>query len=192
MLSWVASRGGNPYPPSTAWIGGHAMNSLRDKQGRTASPYPSNQSGKRYCPDCKDFLPFTEFYKDSRTSDGLTRKCRTHHAQGSYKARKKNPQHATRDSRYEYNRGRLLAKYGLTAESFDQLLATQGGICPICQTSDPKGKGWVIDHDHSCCSTKTRKTCGKCVRGILCSNCNTALGKFQDDPEILQRAISYL
>ena len=39
-----------------------------------------------------------------------------------------------------------------------------------------------IDHDH---------TTGK-VRGMLCHDCNTSLGKFRDNPDILRKAADYL
>jgi hypothetical protein len=37
-----------------------------------------------------------------------------------------------------------------------------------------------VDHDHACCAKAT--SCGKCIRGLLCSACNTALGMLRDDP----------
>jgi len=160
---------------------GEVMNSHRDSKGRTASPYPENVGDTRFCPECNDFLPLSEFYKDGRTSCGLTRKCRTHHSRRSYKSRQKNPQHATKSARYEYSRARNLAKYGLDEEKFQARLDEQGG-CGICLRTEPVGNGWQVDHDH-----KTGR-----VRGILCSNCNTALGKFQDDPEIMKRAIEWI
>lgn len=47
-----------------------------------------------------------------------------------------------------------------------------------------------IDHDHSCCPGKG--SCGKCVRGILCRNCNVGLGFLKDSIPRLEDAISYL
>jgi hypothetical protein len=48
----------------------------------------------------------------------------------------------------------------------------------------------AVDHDHNCCPSK--KTCGKCIRGLLCMDCNRGLGYFRDDTARLDRAISYL
>ena len=62
--------------------------------------------------------------------------------------------------------------------------------CPICLGSeeDVKGKGntrngsWVLDHCHETES----------FRGWLCHKCNRALGGFDDNIDILKRAINYL
>lgn len=100
-----------------------------------------------------------------------------------------------RDGRLKaISRKALLARYGLTQEAFDALLAEQGGRCAICGSTDPKthhGR-WHIDHDHSCCPNRDQRTCGECVRGLLCGQCNLGLGHFEDDPERLKAAIRYL
>jgi hypothetical protein len=86
----------------------------------------------------------------------------------------------------------LRQKYGMEPEEYEALLASQGNACAICGTDTPVGRGtWHVDHDHACCPT-SGESCGDCVRGILCSRCNTALGGFQDDPKILLAAIDYL
>lgn len=80
-------------------------------------------------------------------------------------------------------------RYGITIPERDKLLFEQQGKCKICcseisfdGTSGSKDSTANIDHCH---------TTGK-VRGILCWPCNTALGKFKDDTEILNSAINYL
>lgn len=72
--------------------------------------------------------------------------------------------------------------YGITVEETEALLAEQGGKCPICGTSEPKGRGWHVDHCHETGA----------VRGILCGRCNMGLGCFSDDAERLALAVEYL
>jgi len=82
---------------------------------------------------------------------------------------------------------------GFTHDKYVALLTSQGGHCAICPATEPGGsanKHFHIDHDHSCCPGK--KTCGKCIRGLLCSRCNTAIGLLDDDPVRLTSAINYL
>jgi len=150
-----------------------------DNKGRFL-PIVDDSDTCRYCPDCDKYLPFSEFYKDKRTKSGLTRRCRTHHSSVSYASRKK---HETPNDRYEYSRKRTLAKYGLTPESYDNLVRSQNGVCAICNNPE---LGWYkllhVDHDH-----RTNK-----IRGLLCSGCNTAIGKFYDNIELLENAIQYL
>ncbi|MFJ6281387.1 endonuclease domain-containing protein [Arthrobacter subterraneus] len=67
----------------------------------------------------------------------------------------------------------------------------QGECCRICRL--PFGDGVTrlsIDHDHACCPGDY--SCGKCIRGLLCPNCNRGLGLFKDDAALLQSASSYL
>ena len=80
-------------------------------------------------------------------------------------------------------------QYGITMERRDEMLAEQDG-CGICHRPDPGARDWHTDHDHACCPGT--KSCGKCVRGVLCRGCNTAIGLMNDDALLLVRASTYL
>lgn len=82
-------------------------------------------------------------------------------------------------------------RYSLTVEQYDKMWVDQDFKCAICPEPLTNGKtGAHVDHDHSCCSGKT--SCGKCVRGILCSDCSNGIARFKDDPELLSNARAYL
>ncbi len=92
------------------------------------------------------------------------------------------------DSQGESRRVRL---FGIPKHRYDEILLEQGGGCAICGGSNWKGKRrFSIDHDHSCCAGE--RTCGKCVRGLLCDQCNHGIGKFGDNPERLRKAADYI
>lgn len=60
--------------------------------------------------------------------------------------------------------------------------------CAICGEND--ATRYAVDHDHACCPG--RKSCGECVRGVLCHSCNRVLGIFRDSPARFQAAADYL
>ena len=83
----------------------------------------------------------------------------------------------------------LRAAYGLSLAQVEALLVFQDGCCAICG-EEPGDKPLHVDHDHSCCSG--RRSCGACVRGLVCDPCNRGLAAFRDDPERLLAAVTYL
>jgi hypothetical protein len=87
--------------------------------------------------------------------------------------------------------GRMQACYGLNEERYLRLLQAQGGGCAICGLVPATSKLLAVDHDHACCPSK-RMCCGRCVRGLLCFSCNSGLGLFRDDPDVLAKASMYL
>lgn len=100
-----------------------------------------------------------------------------------------------KENRVKYLQAARLAairRTGLSGlEAYEALLAQQGGRCAICGTATPNGQGrFHVDHDHSCCVGG--RSCGECIRGLLCHSCNTMLGLAKDDPALLQRAAQYL
>ena len=75
----------------------------------------------------------------------------------------------------------LKTRYGLTLEQFVALLKKQGGECAICGAK-PNDKPLCVDHSHDT----------GLVRGLLCDSCNIGLAQFQDNPQLLARAMEYL
>jgi hypothetical protein len=74
----------------------------------------------------------------------------------------------------------LKRRFGLTTEEYDALLAAQGGGCAICgRTPEENGRRLPVDHDHACCPDRSR-TCGRCIRGLLCTPCNNRLGVIEN------------
>jgi hypothetical protein len=93
-----------------------------------------------------------------------------------------NAEHRDRlnELRREKWRARRIRDYGLTAEDLERMLIEQGGLCAICRRSP--ARRLCIDHCHA-----TQR-----VRGLLCDNCNMALGLLDDDPDRLRAAIAYV
>jgi hypothetical protein len=77
-----------------------------------------------------------------------------------------------------------LRRYGLTDKAFRAMFTAQGGACRICRLPFAVDRQVKIDHDHR---DPTRR-----VRGLLCRDCNTALGMFRDSPPAMRTAMAYL
>lgn len=92
------------------------------------------------------------------------------------------PESRAKHAAYEHRRG-MLRNYGITAEHYAEMLKAQKGRCAICQSADtgPKRR-MCVDHDH-----KTKK-----VRGLLCSNCNIAIGLFKENGVTIRSALFYI
>jgi len=73
-------------------------------------------------------------------------------------------------------------EFGVDPQVYDDILVSQGGVCAICRTNCATGRRLALDHDHGT---------GK-VRGLLCSNCNRAIGLLREDPAIVEAALKYL
>lgn len=79
----------------------------------------------------------------------------------------------------------LKNKYNITITQYNSLLEKQNNKCLVCKNefnNTTKGNKACIDHCH-----KTN-----IVRGILCSNCNAALGLLKENTSILENMINYI
>ena len=109
--------------------------------------------------------------------------CRTAEALANSRARQTARRKGVRlrddpDARRRWGRKHKLTRYGLTQKQFDWLLEVQQYACAMGGEPFTESIQIFVDHDHSCCPGE-RRSCGKCVRGLLCLSCNTALGQIE-------------
>lgn len=125
----------------------------------------------KVCSKCKQEKPLTAFCASKRSKDGLAYWCRSCSNESSRPAQRRwakdNP-----DKRLD---AYLRRTYGINLNTYQQLLATQGGKCALCGSTEGSSRfgRLCVDHDHECCEGS--RSCGKCVRGLLCTTCNKAL-----------------
>ena len=162
----------------------------------------------KHCGGCNKDKPIESFGKDKHRSDGLTSQCKLCRNKRCSEYRKEHPDFikhlnkmsvARRKEYYadpvrkrKYKNLELKRTYNITIEKYENLFQKQNGLCAICFKPElsPKNSYMAVDHDHSCCSGQ--KSCGKCVRKLLCNFCNRALGLFCDDISIVEKALIYL
>lgn len=129
------------------------------------------------CSTCKETKPREAFGKDKSKSLGLKARCKP--CDVSFMRQFRQDPTAKR-KRKDYD---LRTKYGITIQDYDRMLVEQDNNCAICNEFEPIERNpLAVDHCHST---------GK-VRGLLCSNCNTAIGKFKENRDLLIAAVQYL
>lgn len=163
----------------------------------------------KQCSRCKEVKLLTEFGKDPKNKSGLKSGCRSCDCKYSEKQRIKNSE-ILPQIRKEYNRSnkksikvkqqkkreeddlyyirkRLKSRYGITYEEFLGMMERDENKCQICGVTNEEynqlyNKNLSIDHCHNT----------KYLRGILCDKCNTGIGQFKDNTDLLNKAINYL
>ena len=147
------------------------------------------------CSGCKIEKGSVEFHKRSRNRDGLSCYCKscTSERNSAYHFAHREKKIALSANWYRENpsknkNSRLLKRYGITLEQYNQMSSSQNGVCAICQeaetSKDKSGKirDLAVDHCHST---------GK-VRGLLCNRCNHGIGKLRDSIDVLLDAAAYI
>jgi hypothetical protein len=112
----------------------------------------------------------------------ICRICRTEKPLGEFYFRKEGtPRRHCKSCQIERQRYR---KNGVCNARYDEILVQQSGACAVCccTLNSSRYSKLAVDHDH-----RTGK-----VRGLLCTNCNTALGLMKDSPRRLRAAAAYL
>jgi hypothetical protein len=154
--------------------------------------FSSSRTAFRKCVVCtKEFQPLQKTGSGRSTCSDNCKKLLGHNPKWVAKHLAGEEQDAGKLERIKRWRheNQLKKTFGLSVEQFNAMLTKQNGVCAICEKPErAKSNARVeirrlaVDHCH---------TTGK-VRALLCSACNTALGGFKDDPELLRKAAAYI
>jgi len=143
------------------------------------------------CSWCKKKKEWGEFYLRTKPSKRTGQRLRYSQCKECHRERRRDDYPRIRKREVDW---RLRYKYGIDLGEYKKMLKAQGGTCMICnekghirKKDSRKGKGGTrvplsVDHNH-----KTGK-----IRGLLCLNCNTGIGHFKDDVDVMKKAIKYL
>ena len=157
--------------PRTAYCKYHRQqqwhsDGFKERTPRNRDVTARNSLGLKQCIKCFEWIQESGFYYCKSTKDRLQPHCKE----------------CTKWTQ-------IWLRFKMTPAAYQDKYTSQNGVCKIC--GEPQeGKKLAVDHDHSCCPGN--RSCGECVRGLLCQRCNTGLGKFRDDERILNNAIEYL
>jgi len=159
-------------------------------------------STEKKCSQCEQNCSLDQFPPDNRRKDRRASKCRdcvrinteayyARYPKAESQRRMRNAEHGK--AWHQRNRSKQIARmrwnrakkvYGINKEDYENLLVAQGGRCAICRADSPgrDDQFFAIDHDHAT----------GVVRGLLCQRCNSGLGFFLDNPELMREAATYV
>lgn len=124
----------------------------------------------RTCPGCAEDKPVFQYPSEDKIQSALCEECR----KGVRAARWAQTPDEKREEQYLLAR---LARYSLTPEQMSALIEASEGRCAVCEiffSPDTQATRMEVDHDHACCPGI--RSCGQCVRGLLCHSCNLLVG----------------
>ena len=118
------------------------------------------------CSLCCQKKSFSDFLKNIRYKDGYYKHCKKCHYEVY-----------GRDAHYRRT-------YGVTQNEYNLMVAEQGNKCKVCEVEAGDGRTTrlVVDHCHK----------SNNFRGLICNNCNMALGNAKDNSETLRKLADYL
>ena len=138
----------------------------------------------KQCSVCKENKSLSCFYNSKKAKDGKAYRCKDCDEIARKKWSTDNPLRSHLSQRQR----NLKHKYGVDLDWYTEKFKEQNNACAICESTENKTAGdrefwnFSVDHCH---------TIGK-VRGILCNNCNRALGLLLDSPSLLRKAANYI
>lgn len=147
-------------------------------------PPPQNPAGVKSCSRCGLEKPLSEF---NMKRDAYRPECR-----GCQKEDGKKYRVAKKVADPDYGkRKHYQLRFKLSLEAVEEIFASVDFRCESCgdHRDDTYNKSLVLDHDHACCPGEY--TCGKCIRGVLCTKCNMAFGFLNDSVQRAEQLADY-
>lgn len=147
----------------------------------------------RTCKICKEYKDISNFQKSGYQCNSCrAEKQRNYWASLPVEVRRKRQMGVEAQKRYRENnlqktkqmsrKNHIKRKFGLSIEEYESILNSQNKVCAVCQEKCHTGYNLAVDHNH-----KTGK-----IRGLLCKNCNTAIGLLKENIQVIENVIIYL
>lgn len=125
----------------------------------------------RECYTCGVYQPWENYQRANRGNWGHVGECKSC----------KNGRQRDKHNKYTYN---------LTKREYEGMLRRQGNQCDACGGEFGSRRDICVDHDHNCCPGE--RSCGECVRALLCQDCNISLGRMKECPKRIRALASYV
>lgn len=98
--------------------------------------------------------------------------------------------------KYEHRICKQPHSHGLNKIQMIKMIVAQDFRCMICgtQAKEKSGRAQLyVDHDHACCPYNGGgRSCGKCIRGLVCNGCNQAIALYENNRELFVKIKAYL
>jgi len=137
------------------------------------------------CTVCKQMLSMDNFYNRKSATNGKGYRCKSCDKKARNKWATENPERARVSGRER----RLRHRYGVDLKWYEEQLKKQNYGCAICDIKEnnvtrgvTSNLNFAVDHCHST----------GMIRGLLCNQCNRALGMFKDSLLLINKAVNYL
>lgn len=129
------------------------------------------------CKRCGEVKNTSEFYVNKCKRSGYNSGCKECDKKTNRRIS------ATEGSKLRRRIRDLNREYGLSLDEYNRMFKEQNGCCAICCKPESDCRVALgVDHDHVT----------GVIRGLLCKECNTSLGAFKENIEIMLSAINYL
>jgi hypothetical protein len=140
----------------------------------------------KICVRCGEEKHLDLFAKGKNYRDGRRGTCKQCHTSYMIDYYNKNPDKKAAKAKLNSGKDTNWKRHKIAETDFYEMVDKYNGKCYACKIN----RATNIDHDHGCCPGV--RSCGSCIRGILCNQCNTALGLVKDSRETLYNLIQYL
>ena len=142
------------------------------------------QEQQKDCCVCGIRKSFDSFFNSRNKNDGKSYRCKA----CDELARKKWKENNLLSSKLSLRKNNLKSRYGIDLDIYFSMLEKQNNKCAICETKENNVLGnrakWSFSVDHNHITGK--------IRGLLCNQCNRAIGMLKDDAALLRKAADYL
>lgn len=138
------------------------------------------------CTKCGVEKDISLFCKGKKYKDGYRNVCKRCHTDYMMSYYRKNPDKNKEKIKINTFNKSAWNRHKISKKDYEDLLAKYNGKCHACK----ERLATCIDHDHNCCDSQ--RSCGNCIRGVLCNQCNTALGLLNDKKKYIIGLLNYI